>query len=518
MATYIVTPANWNDPSFWCSIDLTSPGHTLDFSSLGSDYSVNFTGDSSSAIEISDGSSTFTVVDTWSWGADAQLGGTTSWTDFTEIFGTQGDDILDGGDGDDTLSGGKGDDILYGGEGDDHLIGNAGEDTLYGNAGNDELRGHADNDTLHGGDGNDQLYGDEGDDTIFGDAGNDELYGGEGNDELRGNAGEDKLFGRSGDDSLFAGKGDDILEGGEGSDTLTGGQGDDSFIYVAGDGADTIIDFNAGNTGTISDNDSSNNDFIDLSGFYDDIWELHADQADDGVLNQSNEGVDGADYSDNTQFETGDSLTFTGASADGSFFTVENTGVICFVAGTGIVTLRGEVPVEQLRPGDRVLTADNGFQPVAWIGRRHVPLHQLLSTPKLRPIRIHKEAFNATRDLYVSHLHGIQMGQHLIRAKHLLERPGSGAERVDNASQVMYFHLFFERHEIVFANGVPAESLYPGPEALKMLGLSSYLELLGCDAHLNMGKSLDSYGATARPFLKRREIREQLPQKALSTV
>ena len=71
--------------------------------------------------------------------------------------------------------------------------------------------------------------------------------------------------------------------------------------------AGTITDFNAGNTGTLDDGNTANNDFIDLSGYYDNLSELYADQADDGILNQSNT-LDGkgraTDYSDNTQFRT----------------------------------------------------------------------------------------------------------------------------------------------------------------------------------------------------------------------
>ena len=74
------------------------------------------------------------------------------------------------------------------------------------------------------------------------------------------------------------------------------------------DGLDTITDFNFGNSGTLDDGDLTNNDFIDLSGFYDNIAELQDDFADDGVLNQSNSGniVWGqvVDYSDNTSFDT----------------------------------------------------------------------------------------------------------------------------------------------------------------------------------------------------------------------
>ncbi len=92
----------------------------------------------------------------------------------------------------------------------------------------------------------------------------------------------------AGDDNLIGGAGDDLLIGGEGDDLLSGGAGNDTFEYQPGDGHDTITDFNAGNSGKLNDGDSSNNDFIDLSDYYQSLSELRADFLDDGVLNQSN--------------------------------------------------------------------------------------------------------------------------------------------------------------------------------------------------------------------------------------
>ncbi|WP_439119147.1 choice-of-anchor L domain-containing protein [Marivita sp.] len=233
------------------------------------------------------------------------------------------------------------------------------------------------NDLITGGDGNDLITGNDGDDTLF---------GGDGDlgslDDL---AGSDTLFGGTGNDALFGDAGNDVLQGDAGNDTLTGGDGDDTFVYAPGDGFDTISDFNVGNSGTLTDGDSTNNNRIDLSAYYDDIWELTADYRDDGILNQSNDGIGGADYSDNTQFGDG-GLVFTNGVASTSFFNVENTGVVCFVSGTNILTETGERPIDTLRVGDRIITQDNGVQVLRWIGRRSVSQHDLARNPKLLPI------------------------------------------------------------------------------------------------------------------------------------
>ncbi len=58
-----------------------------------------------------------------------------------------------------------------------------------------------------------------------------------------------------GNDTIDGGDGDDTITGEEGDDLVTGGDGDDVFVYADGDGADTITDFNIGNSGAIDDGD-----------------------------------------------------------------------------------------------------------------------------------------------------------------------------------------------------------------------------------------------------------------------
>ncbi len=211
-----------------------------------------------------------------------------------------------------------------------------------------------------------------------------------------------------------------VVEAEAGDDTLIGGAGNDTFEYQPGDGHDTITDFNAGNSGTLNDGDSRNNDLIDLSDYYQSLSELRADFLDDGVLNQSNAtdlDDNAIDWGDRAQFGDG-SLTLTGAEA--TSFKTGNTGVICFTSGTAIRTLGGAARIEDLRVGDLVCTMDNGPQPIAWIGRRYVGREELLRNERLRPVLIRKGVLGAARDLLVSRQHGMLIGhEHLVRATHL---------------------------------------------------------------------------------------------------
>jgi Ca2+-binding RTX toxin-like protein len=144
-------------------------------------------------------------------------------------------------------------DVLWGSLSDDNLVGDDSNQTLYGRSGDDIVAGGLGNDTIFGGDGDDVLRGDRnlrkaqvntpgGDDIIYGGDGDDRIGGKSGNDTLYGGAGDDRLWGDDGDDILRGGLGDDILTG----DDFSGGQGRDTFVLAAGEGTDTIVDFEVG--------------------------------------------------------------------------------------------------------------------------------------------------------------------------------------------------------------------------------------------------------------------------------
>ena len=190
---------------------------------------------------------------------------------------------------------------------------------------------------------------------------------------------------------------------------------------------------------------------------------------------------------------------------------------ICFAAGTMILTPAGEVPVETLRPGDRVCTADNGPQRLLWSGGHAFGKSQLAAWPRARPVLIPAGRYGARRPLLVSQQHGILCGDAgLIRARHLCDIPGSGARIAAGKRRGRYIHLLFERHQIIFADGVASESFYPGPMALRALSPLSRRRLFSLSGDLPAlarasARAEDVFGHRARPLLSRRDLPAWIP-------
>ncbi|PCJ09056.1 MAG: type I secretion protein [Rhodobacteraceae bacterium] len=191
------------------------------------------------------------------------------------------------------------------------------------------------------------------------------------------------------------------------------------------------------------------------------------------------------------------------------FFNALDSAVVCFTAGTLIDTINGPRAIETLHSGDLVQSADNGFQPIAWIGSRSLGRFALTANPRFRPVLIPKGRLGASRDLFVSRQHAIQMGDSLVRAIDLVRQPGLGVRIANGVKPVTYFHMLFDSHQIVRSNNIWSESLYPGPMGLKMLTDPARRELLGLfpEFALQGPKQSDVeriYGQLARPILRLR--------------
>ncbi|MFN4172846.1 MAG: Hint domain-containing protein, partial [Pseudorhodobacter sp.] len=159
---------------------------------------------------------------------------------------------------------------------------------------------------------------------------------------------------------------------------------------------------------------------------------------------------------------------------------VHINSIPCFVAGTMILTPDGEVPVEGLCPGDLVVTHDEGPQPLRWIGQRRVA-----ATGAFAPVEIRAGTFGAHRTLLVSPQHRILVrdslaellfgeDEVLIAARHLVN---DQSVRIRSGGEVDYVHLLFDRHQVVFSQGLATESFLPGPRTADLFEAEAMAEI-----------------------------------------
>jgi len=157
-------------------------------------------------------------------------------------------------------------------------------------------------------------------------------------------------------------------------------------------------------------------------------------------------------------------LQFAGTSGDTFLFTSDGRGgtdvtVACFRRGTRILGASGEVAIESLRIGDLVITRSGGAQPIRWIGRRRYSVDAAAGNRDVLPIRIRASALAdglPRRDLWVSPEHAMFLDGMLIPA--LLLVNGTSIVQEETIDELQYFHLEFDAHAVIYAEGALAES------------------------------------------------------------
>ena len=255
-------------------------------------------------------------------------------------------------------------------------------------------------------------------------------------------------------------------------------------IQSGGDGS-------SGTAQTIDGIDSDWSNDVDFGATYTDAVVLAETQtqndSDTGNLIFRNIDSDNVDI----RFEEDTSVDGDSGHAEETFglVTFENGVIPCLVKGTRIRTPTGLACVEQLRINDWVSTADNGPQQIRWIGRRHLNDQDLTTHPHLRPVRFLAHSLGRLlpeRDLLVSRQHRMfvssaiarrmfDQDEVLIAAIKLTALPGVFVD--ETVTSVEYYHLLFDDHQLVFAEGAQTESLYLGTEAQKALSPEASREI-----------------------------------------
>ncbi|MCR9113231.1 MAG: Hint domain-containing protein, partial [Rhodobacteraceae bacterium] len=464
------------------------------------------------------------------------------------LVGDAGNDVLDGGLDDDSLDGADGNDTLIGGTGNDTLLGgnDTGADSLDGGAGDDELSAGDGADTLVGGTGADSMFGGGGDDVfvIEDDFGNDTIDGWStnetGGDSLDAGAvtqdltldlsqgstsdpesgtlsngaqtasfieietitlgsGNDSVTGSTGGDTVNTGAGNDTVDAGDGADSIDAGTGDDS-IFV--DQGDTVSGGDGDDFFTLQDLDTSGtgNAAITITGgegaeTNGDTLQLTPDVAFSDITFSNTDDAAGG-LSGSFTMADGTSVTFS---------EIEN--IICFTPGTKILTGHGERDIETLQIGDMVVTRDHGLRPIRWIGKRTVA-----GTGRFAPVWVGSAAMDGARAgflvspqhrmLFTGYRAELLFGDSevLVPAKHLID--GRDVVRREQ-DEVTYIHIMFDRHEVIYAEGIATESFHAGDVGLSAICEEAREELFALFPELRTAPG--HHRETARVCLKKHE-------------
>lgn len=167
--------------------------------------------------------------------------------------------------------------------------------------------------------------------------------------------------------------------------------------------------------------------------------------------------------------------TYTQIGADDSPGPIRLADAVsgAFAGGTRIAMADGrQLPVEALEPGMAVITRDHGAQPLRWKG-----MVRLRAEGAFAPVAIMPGTMGNPRPLIVSPHHRLFLyrraaravagapelliqARYLVDDRRILRRPGGW---------VRYFGLVFDHHEVIYAEGVPCESLMVCPATLTRL-------------------------------------------------
>lgn len=346
-----------------------------------------------------------------------------------------------------------------------------------------DIDGDENDNTLNGTSSADNIQGNGGQDTLDGGGGDDVISGGTGNDSIDGGSNNDTIYGGDGDDTITGGAGDDVIVGGRGDDVMTAGSSSpsDTFVIRDGDGNDTITDFDPFEPDTVR---------FDMSEMstYQDVLDRISTDGSDTVITYDNgstlrlQNVDPADLS-STNFQFG-------------------SGPVCLGEGTLIQTPSGLRPIETLRAGELVVTADNGPRRIVEIVCETILFRG--REDRRRPVLISKGAIHPnspTEDMVASPQHRIVVQDEatghslLVPAVRLINR--HRIRRMKGVKKIRYYNLLMDQHEIIFANGTEVETL------LVTKFIVPKLRALGVDISraLHMSKPVRTLGAYDPAFV-----------------
>ncbi|WP_460275589.1 Hint domain-containing protein [Celeribacter sp. ULVN23_4] len=190
--------------------------------------------------------------------------------------------------------------------------------------------------------------------------------------------------------------------------------------------------------------------------------------------------------------------------------------------GVMIETSEGPQPAEWLRPGDLVLTRDHGYCPLLWVGRSAVLSPRLSSHATAPPVQIVAGTLGdglPRRDLVLSPAHHVLLRSPQVELHFGTEEVLAPVRDIATEAESMttppihtYCHLLLARHELLLAEGVWLESLFPDETALAQLGPEAREEIAARLGHVTLTTQ-----KTARMVLLTGEATVLSPRSAVAT-
>lgn len=159
-------------------------------------------------------------------------------------------------------------------------------------------------------------------------------------------------------------------------------------------------------------------------------------------------------------------------------------------------------------------TKTSGAKAVRWFGSTILSKAALKQYPNYLPIKFAANALGREHpEFSVSPQHKVfhqinsaahpDLDEVLIPAKHLVN--GTSVVVDSNCKRVEYFHMMFDEHQLVFADGVWSESFFPGSYAISALDKNTRHEIEFLFPDLQADDPEKSYGELGYHKLKKKD-------------
>jgi hypothetical protein len=192
-------------------------------------------------------------------------------------------------------------------------------------------------------------------------------------------------------------------------------------------------------------------------------------------------------------------------------------GCSCLLKGTKISTPSGDRLVQELQIGDEVRTFA-GRKTIKWIGYSKFTKEEGSAwLDSVMPIRVARFAIDDQTphcDLYLSPRHCIFFNQALIPVMHLINQTSIAQGMPSDMSEIEYYHIELDAHEVIYAEGALVESFFDdGSSRENFSNFVQYERLYGVERQSKMTPFAPIVG-----YRNRREKMKGLARSLISNV